>query len=48
MANSSRNCTTRFIQVNTGIRNMFMPLARMLSTVVIRLIAEISEAMPVI
>ena len=47
-ANSSRNCTTRIIQVNTGILNSVMPGARMLRTVTIRFIAEISEAMPAI
>ena len=48
MANSSRNWTTRIIQVNTGMRISVMPGARMLSTVTIRLIAPVSEAMPVI
>ena len=47
-ANSSRNCTTRIIQVNTGILNSVMPGALMLSTVTIRFMAEISEAMPMI
>ena len=47
-AKSSRNCTTRIIQVMTGILNSVMPGVRMLSTVTIRFIAEISEAMPVI
>ena len=42
-AKSSRNCTTRIIQVNTGILNRVMPGARMLSTVMIRFMAEISE-----
>ena len=48
MANSSRNCTTRIIQVNTGILNSVIPGARMLSTVTIRFIAESNEAIPVI
>ena len=47
MANSSRNWTTRVIQVKTGIFMSVMPGARMLSTVTIRLIAPASEAMPV-
>ena len=47
-AKSSRNCTTRIIQVNTGILNRVMPGARMLSTVTIRFMAEISDAMPAI
>ena len=38
---------TRPIQVNTGIFISVMPGARMLSTVTIRLIAPVSEAMPV-
>ena len=48
MANSSRNCTTSSIQVSTGMRNRVMPGARMLSTVVMRLMALTSEAMPAI
>jgi len=47
-AKSKRNCTTRIIQVNTGILNSVIPGARILSTVTIRFMAEISEAMPVI
>ena len=47
MANSSRNCVTSVIQVNTGIRMSVMPGARMLSTVTMRLTAPVSEAMPV-
>ena len=47
MANNSRNWVTRPIQVNTGIFISVMPGARMLSTVVMRLIAPVSEAMPV-
>ena len=47
MANSSRNCVTRVIQVNTGMRNMVMPGQRMFSTVTIRLTAPVSEATPV-
>ena len=48
IANSSRNCTTRIIQVKIGIFISFMPGARMLRMVTIRLIAPVSEAMPVI
>ncbi len=48
MANSSRSCTTSTIQVKTGIFISFMPGARMLRMVTIRLIAPVSEAMPVI
>ena len=47
-ANTSRNCTTRTIQVKIGIFIRLMPGARMLRTVTIRLIAPVSEAMPVI
>ncbi len=46
MANSNRNWVTRVIQVNTGIRMSVMPGARMLRTVVMRLTAPASEAMP--
>ncbi len=48
MANSSRNCVTRLIQVNTGIFMSVMPGARMFKMVAIRLTAPTSEAMPVI
>ena len=48
MANSSRNCTTRAIQVKIGIRINVMPGARMLRAVTIRLTAPTCEAMPVI
>ncbi len=48
MANSSRNWVTSTIHVNTGIFINFMPGARMLRMVTIRLIAPVSEAMPVI
>ncbi len=48
IANTSRNWTTRIIHVNTGIRISDMPLARMFRTVVMRLSAPVSEAMPVI
>ena len=47
-ANSSRNWTTRIIQVITGILNSVMPGARMFSTVTIRFIAETNDAMPMI
>ena len=46
--NTSRNCTTRPIHTNTGIRNSDMPGARMLMTVTARLIAPAVDAMPVI
>ena len=48
IANTSRNCTTSAIHVKTGIFIRLMPGARMLMTVTIRLIAPVSEAMPVI
>ena len=48
MANTSRNCTTRIIQVKIGIFIRVMPGARMLRMVTIRLSAPVSEAMPVI
>ena len=47
-ANSSRNWTTRIIQVITGILNSVMPGVRMFSTVTIRFIAETNDAMPMI
>ncbi len=48
MAKSSRNCTTRTIQVKIGMRMSFMPGARMLRMVTIRLIEPVSDAIPVI
>ncbi|CAB4724808.1 unannotated protein [freshwater metagenome] len=48
IANTSRNCTTIIIQVKMGILNRLMPGARMLMQVTMRLIAPVSEAMPVI
>ena len=48
MANSRRNWITTIIHVNTGIRINDIPLARMLRAVVMRLIAPVREAMPVI
>ena len=45
---ASRNCTTRPIHTNTGIRNSVMPGARMFTTVTARLIAPADDAMPVI
>jgi hypothetical protein len=48
MANSRRNWITTIIHVNTGIRISDIPLARMLRAVVMRLIAPVREAMPVI
>ena len=47
-ANTSRNCTTRIIQVNTGMRSRLMPGQRMLMMVTSRLMAPSSEAMPAI
>jgi len=47
-ANANRNCTTKDIHVKIGMRMSFMPGARILSTVTIKLIAPASEAMPVI
>ena len=46
--NARRNCTTRPIHTNTGIRNSDMPGARMLITVTARLIAPTVDAIPVI
>ncbi len=46
--NTSSSCTTRPIHTNTGMRNIDIPGARMLITVIARLIAPIVEAMPVI
>jgi hypothetical protein len=48
MAKTRRNWITTIIQVNTGIRINDIPFARMLRTVVMRLIAPVREAMPVI
>ena len=48
MANSNRVWVTSDIQVNVGIFINFMPGARMFKMVTIRLIAPVSEAMPVI
>ena len=48
IANSNRNCTTRIIHVKIGIFIRLMPGARMLSTVTMRLMAPVSDAMPVI
>ena len=47
-ASTSRTCTTKIIQVKTGIFMRSMPGARMLSTVTVRFTALTSEAMPVI
>ena len=47
MANSSRKLTTRFIQMNTGIRMSVMPGARRLSVVTMKLAAAVSEPIPV-
>ena len=47
-AKANRNCVTRSIQVNTGMRNRLMPGARMLRHVTARLTAETNEAIPVI
>ena len=48
MANSSRNCVTSDIQVNTGIFISVMPGARMLRHVAMRFTAPTRVAMPVI
>ena len=48
MANSSRNCVTSAIHVNTGIFISVMPGARRLRHVTMRLMAEISDARPTI
>ena len=48
MANTRRNCTTITIQVKIGILNRLMPGARMLMQVTIRLMALVSDAIPVI
>jgi hypothetical protein len=47
-AKSRRNCTTVIIHEKIGIFMSVMPGARMLSTVTIRLMAPVSEAMPAI
>ena len=46
MANAVRNATTSIIHVNTGIRMSVMPGARMLSTVTMKLIADVVDPMP--
>ena len=46
--NTRRNCTTRIIHVNTGIFISVIPGARMLSTVTMRLIEPIKDAIPAI
>ena len=43
---TSKNCTTKIIQVNTGIFMKDMPGARMLRTVTIRLMEPINDATP--
>jgi len=48
IANSNKNCTTVIIHVKIGIFMSVMPGARMLSTVTMRLIAPVSEAIPAI
>ena len=48
MANNSRNWVTSTIHVKIGIFIKVMPGARMLMTVTIRLMALVSDAMPVI
>ena len=47
-ANNSKNCTTVIIQVKIGIFMSVIPGARMLSTVTIRLMAPVNDAMPAI
>ena len=46
-ANTSRNCTTKIIQVKIGMRISFMPGARMFRIVTMRLMEPVSDAMPV-
>ena len=46
--NASRNCTTRPIQMNTGVRKSESPGARMLMIVTARFTAPAVDAMPVI
>jgi hypothetical protein len=43
---SSRNATTRVIQMNTGTLRSLMPFARRLKNVTMKLTDEINEAMP--
>ena len=45
-ASTSRNCTTNDIHVNIGMRIRFMPGARMLMIVVMKLNAAASDATP--
>ena len=47
-AKSSKNWTTRIIQVKTGIRSMVIPGALILTIVTMRLIEPTREAMPTI
>ena len=48
IANNSKNCVTRIIQVKMGMRIIFIPGARILRMVTIKLMAPVSEAIPVI
>ena len=45
-ASAIRNCTTRVIHTNTGIRIMVMPGARMLRIVTMKLMAAITDDTP--
>ena len=45
-ASTSRNCTTKAFQVNIGMRMRFIPGARMLMIVVMKLNAAASELTP--
>ena len=45
-ASSTRNCTTNVFQVNIGMRIMFIPGARMLTIVVMKLNDAASVLMP--
>ena len=45
-ARTTRNCTTKLIQTNSGMRMSVMPGARMLMMVTMKLKPAISEEMP--
>ena len=46
IANSVRNAVTSVIHTNTGMRRNVIPGARMLSTVTMKLIADVVDPMP--
>jgi hypothetical protein len=46
IANTVRNAVTSIIHTNTGMRRSVIPGARMLSTVTMKLIAEVTEPIP--